>query len=60
MYRAFQKKWTFLIFVPVVFLNYRAQKNLYNNLGIVLPVQKCVSQNGKTVLKVLYSLFWAL
>ena len=40
--------------------NYRAQNKLYNNLGIVLPVHKCVFQNGKTIPKVLYSLFWAL
>ena len=39
---------------------YRAQKKLYNKSGIVLPVRKCVSQNGKTIPKVFYSLFWAL
>ena len=38
----------------------KLQKKLYNNLEIVLPVQKCVSQNGKIIPKVLYSLFWAL
>ena len=42
--------------------NYRAQNRLYiNTLGIVLYVQKCVSQNGQNIPKVLiYSLLWAL
>ena len=39
---------------------YRAQIKLYNILGFFLPVQECVSQNGKTIPNVLYSLFWAL
>ena len=39
---------------------YRAQNKVNNNLGIVLSIQKCVFQNGKTLPKVLYSLFWDL
>ena len=53
------KKLTFL-FLYSLLKNHRAQNKLYNILGIVLPVQKCVCQNGKTIPKVLYSLFWAL
>ena len=39
---------------------YRAQIKLYNTLGIVLYVQKCVTQNGHNIPIVLYNLFWAL
>ena len=37
--------------------NSRAQNKLYNILGIFLPVQECVSQNGKNIPKALYSFF---
>ena len=39
--------------------NYRAQIKLYDTLGILLHVHKCVSQNRQHIHKVLYSLFWA-
>ena len=57
--RCFRKNGPFSFFYQYL-KNYRAQKKLYNNLVIVLPVLKCDSQNGKTIPKVLYSLFWAL
>ena len=46
LYRAFQK-FDLFVFIPFFRKIYRAENKLYNNLGIVLPVQKCVSQNGK-------------
>ena len=50
------EKTDLFIFVSV----FKKNSELYNNLGIVVPVQKCVSKNGKTIPKVLDSLFWAL
>ena len=40
--------------------NFRGQIKLYNTLGIVLYVKRCVYQNGQNIPKVLHSLFWAL